>query len=106
MPRCFRTVIVRRRDGFAATDIDPGTAERLEQLFHREIGARDAVREIIADIGVVPATTAERHAKTMAIHRIELTDEWALRKLTICVRRQDDLPLYAQALVRHLASPE
>ena len=47
----FRTVIdERRRDGFAATDIDPGTAERLEQLFHREIGARDAVREIIADI--------------------------------------------------------
>ena len=57
-------------------------------------------------IGIVPATTAERHAKTMAIHRIELTDEWALRKLTICVRRQEDLPLYAQALVRHLASAE
>ena len=57
-------------------------------------------------IGVVPATTAERHAKTTAIHRIELTDEWALRKLTICVRRREDLPLYAQALVRHLASAE
>ncbi|MGA8362327.1 MAG: histidinol dehydrogenase [Candidatus Dormiibacterota bacterium] len=47
----FRTVIdERRRDGFSATDIDPATAERLEQLFHREIGARDAVREIIADV--------------------------------------------------------
>jgi hypothetical protein len=33
-----------------------------------------------------------------------MTDEWALRKLTICVRRQADL-LYARELVRHLAQP-
>jgi histidinol dehydrogenase len=47
----FRTVIdERRRDGFSATDIDPATAERLAQVFHREIGVRDAVREIIADV--------------------------------------------------------
>ncbi len=32
-------------------------------------------------------------------------DGWALRKLTICVRRQDDLPNYARDLVRHLAAP-
>ncbi len=51
-------------------------------------------------IGVVPATTAER--RTMAIHRIELTDDWALRELKICVRRQADLPAYAHDLVRHL----
>jgi len=54
---------------------------------------------------VVPATTAERHALTMSIHRIELTDDWALRRLTICVRGQADLPLYARELVRHLAAP-
>ena len=69
----------------------------------------DAVCRLVecnVGIGIVPATTVERHAKIMAIHRIELTDEWALRKLTICVRRQDDLPRYAQALVRHLRSTE
>jgi histidinol dehydrogenase len=50
-PAQFRAVIVeRQRDGFSASDIDPATAERLEQLFHRPIGARDAVREIIADV--------------------------------------------------------
>ncbi len=50
-PAQFIAIIHERdRDGFSATDIDPGTAERLEQLFHREIGVRDAVREIIADI--------------------------------------------------------
>jgi len=41
----------------------------------------------------------------MSIHRIELIDEWAVRKLTICVRRQADLPAYARELVRHLAEP-
>ncbi len=50
-PPQFRAVIVeRQRDGFSAGDIDPATADRLEQLFHRPIGARDAVRDIIADI--------------------------------------------------------
>ena len=37
--------------------------------------------------------------------RIDLTDEWALRNLTICVRRLADLPLHAQELVRSLAVP-
>jgi DNA-binding transcriptional LysR family regulator len=67
----------------------------------------DAVCRLVecnVGIGVVPATTAERHARTMSIHRIDLADEWAVRKLTICVRRQEDLPIYARELIRHLAS--
>lgn len=67
----------------------------------------DAVCRLVecnVGIGVVPATTAERHARTMAIRRIDLSDEWALRKLTICVRRQDELPVYARRLVQHLAA--
>jgi DNA-binding transcriptional LysR family regulator len=55
-------------------------------------------------IGIVPETTALRNSKTLSLHRIALTDEWALRKLTICVRKLDDLPLYAQELVRQLAA--
>src|SRR5271163_1105377 len=69
----------------------------------------DAVCRLVecnVGIGVVPATTAERHAKTMSLHRIELLDEWAVRKLTICVRRLSDLPIYARELVQHLAEPE
>lgn len=56
-------------------------------------------------IGVVPETTVERNARSMTLHRIELTDDWALRRLTICVRKLADLPTYAQELVRHLATP-
>jgi DNA-binding transcriptional LysR family regulator len=85
-------------------------AERLGRRLKLRVQLRsfDAVCRLVecnVGIGVVPATTAERHAKTMSIHRIELTDEWAVRKLTICVRRQADLPVYARDLVRHLAEP-
>jgi DNA-binding transcriptional LysR family regulator len=87
-------------------------AEKAERIGRRlklrvQLRSFDAVCRLVecnVGIGVVPATTAERHAKTMSIRRIELTDEWALRKLTICVRREADLPLYARELVRHLAA--
>ncbi len=86
-------------------------AERVGRRLKLRVQLRsfDAVCRLVecnVGIGVVPATTAARHAKTMSIHRIELQDEWAVRKLTICVRRQDDLPVYARQLVRHLAAPQ
>jgi hypothetical protein len=41
----------------------------------------------------------------MQLHVIELSDEWALRNLMICVRSLRDLPIYAQDLVKSLAQP-
>jgi hypothetical protein len=38
----------------------------------------------------------------MAIVPVALTDAWAARALTICVRRLDELPPYARDLVAHL----
>jgi DNA-binding transcriptional LysR family regulator len=67
----------------------------------------DAVCRLVeckVGIGVVPETTAERNSRTMTLHRIQLTDEWALRNLTICVRKLADLPTYAQELVRDLVA--
>jgi DNA-binding transcriptional LysR family regulator len=67
----------------------------------------DAVCRLVGcnvGIGVVPETTADRNARTMTLHKIQLTDEWALRNLTICVRKLADLPTYAQELVRDLAA--
>jgi DNA-binding transcriptional LysR family regulator len=85
-------------------------AERIGRRLKLRVQLRsfDAVCRLVecnVGIGVVPATTAERHARTMSIHRIDLADEWAVRKLTICVRRRDDLPIYARELVQHLAKP-
>jgi DNA-binding transcriptional LysR family regulator len=55
-------------------------------------------------IGVVPETTARRVSKAMAIVPVELTDEWALRELTICVRNLAELPAFARQLVEHLSA--
>ena len=65
----------------------------------------DAVCRLVecnVGIGVVPETTARRVAKIMAIVPVVLTDAWAPRDLTICVRRFADLPPFARELVTHL----
>lgn len=53
-------------------------------------------------IGVVPQTTAHRAAKTMDLGVVELTDDWALRELRICVRSLADLRPFARQLVESL----
>jgi DNA-binding transcriptional LysR family regulator len=53
-------------------------------------------------IGVVPQTTARRAAKTMDLGVVELTDDWALRELRICVRSLADLRPFARELVESL----
>jgi DNA-binding transcriptional LysR family regulator len=65
----------------------------------------DAVCRLVecrVGIGIVPETTARRVQKTMAIALVPLTDPWAVRELTICVRDMKELPLYARQLVEHL----
>src|SRR5688572_933998 len=56
-------------------------------------------------IGIVPESSAIRSKQTMKLHVIELTDDWALRNLMICVRSLKDLPIYAQELVKQLMAP-
>jgi len=65
----------------------------------------DAVCRLVeckVGIGIVPETTARRVSKTMAIAIVPLTDAWAVRDLTICIRNMGELPLYARQLVEHL----
>jgi DNA-binding transcriptional LysR family regulator len=53
-------------------------------------------------LGIVPETTARRTGRSMAIATVDLTDAWALRELTICIRDLADLPPSARQLVDHL----
>ncbi|MFJ1256650.1 LysR substrate-binding domain-containing protein [Cupriavidus sp. CuC1] len=50
-------------------------------------------------VGVLPESTAARHAGTMALRIVQLNDEWAERKLQICVADLGALPLFARKLV-------
>src|SRR3954468_19875546 len=52
----------------------------------------DAVCRLVESnvgVGIVPETTARWATKTMAIKSVDLTDSWAPRDLTICVRDFD-----------------
>ena len=65
----------------------------------------DAVCRLVecnVGIGIVPETTARRVSKTMAIAAVTLSDPWAVRDLTICVKSRAELPAYARQLVEHL----
>ena len=65
----------------------------------------DAIcRMVEADVGVgiVPETTVKRSERAMAVSAVRLTDTWALRELSICVRDIKTLPPYARLLVDHL----
>ena len=65
----------------------------------------DAVCRLVecgVGVGVVPATTAARAARTMALARVDLSDDWAVRDLTIVVRAGEALGPYARELVESL----
>src|SRR5262250_1043441 len=82
-------------------------AARIGQPLRLRVQLRsfDAVCRLVecnVGIGIVPETTARRVARTMAIVPVTLTDPWAVRELTICIRSLDELPPYARQLVEHL----
>ena len=82
-------------------------AARIGQPLRLRVQLRsfDAVCRLVecnVGIGIVPESTARRVQRTMAIAIVELTDTWAVRELTICIRRLSELPPYARQLVEHL----
>jgi len=84
-----------------------GKAMRIGRPLRLRVQLRsfDAVCRLVecdVGIGVVPESTARRVAKSMAIAVVPLADSWAVRELTICIRKLDELPLYARQLVAHL----
>ena len=60
-----------------------------------------ACRMVEAGVGVsiLPGSAARRHALTMAIATVPLSDAWALRQMQICVRSLQALPAFARDLV-------
>jgi len=56
-------------------------------------------------IGVMPKAAALPLAKSLGITVVSLTDAWAKRQLSICVRSYESLPVAAKLLVDSLRSP-
>jgi DNA-binding transcriptional LysR family regulator len=55
-------------------------------------------------VAVIPESAALRCLKSMDLGIRPLTDKWALRRLIICCRRFDDLPVHARRLIEHLTA--
>jgi DNA-binding transcriptional LysR family regulator len=73
--------------------------------FRVEVGSFEAVCRMIeagVGIGVVPELVARRYAQRLKIKIVRLSDEWADRKLQICVRKLEQLPGFARELVNML----
>ena len=84
-----------------------GKAARIGRAANLRVQLRsfDAVCRLVerhVGLGIVPATTAARAARTMEIAVVDLADDWASRELKICVRRLADLTPNARRLVDHL----
>jgi DNA-binding transcriptional LysR family regulator len=55
-------------------------------------------------VAIIPDSAALRCRKSMDIGMLRLTDAWALRRLIICCRRFDELPVHAKRLIEHLTA--
>lgn len=53
--------------------------------------------EASVGIGLLPESAAQHHARSMDLNILRLSDEWAMRKVIICVRELDALPGFARA---------
>lgn len=72
-----------------------------------QVGSFEAACRMIeahVGIGVLPESAARRHAQSMKIAIVALTDPWAIRAMQICVRSRTMLPPFARELVAMLAA--
>lgn len=70
-----------------------------------QVGSFEAACRMVeagVGIGILPQSAATRYRQTMAIRIVQLKDDWALRRMQICVRSLDLLPAFARELVQLL----
>jgi len=60
--------------------------------------------EASVGVGILPLSAAQRHAQSMAIAVVPLSDPWAIRSMQICVRSLEALPPFARDLVELLVA--
>lgn len=96
-------------EGTALSHFLPRVAQAMghDMSFYVQVGSFESACRLIeagVGIGVVPRSSAERHARTMRLHILKFNDRWALRKAKMVVREYASLPRISQELVRHLVS--
>jgi DNA-binding transcriptional LysR family regulator len=90
---------LRRKAELAGRDYNPRI----------QVGSFEAICLMIeagVGVGVLPASSARRHAHSMRIVIVPLTDAWAERELKIVARDRQQLPACARALFDDLAQQD
>jgi DNA-binding transcriptional LysR family regulator len=54
-------------------------------------------------IGILPSLYVKPNLKSMKLSAVALDEPWAERKLALCVRDMDSLPVFARQLVEQLS---
>lgn len=72
-----------------------------------QVGSFEAMCRMIeagVGVGVLPLSSARRHARSMDIRVIPLSEPWAERRLELVARNPQALPVFARELFEHLAA--
>jgi DNA-binding transcriptional LysR family regulator len=80
-----------------------GAARRLKVRVR--LSSFDAICQMVeggAGLAIVPQATARRWQRFMALRIAALTDPWAVRHLTLCVRNVQGLTTHSRKLLAHL----
>lgn len=96
-------------EGSALANFLPPLARAIGRTleFRIQVGSFESICLLVeagVGIGIIPQSSALRHARTMQLRIVGLSDEWARRESKIVTRASSPLPKLAKALVRHLAS--
>lgn len=74
--------------------------------FRIQVGSFESICLLVAagvGIGIIPRSSALRHARTMKLQVVALTDEWARRESKVVSRADVPMPRLASELIGHLA---
>ncbi|MBN3726225.1 LysR substrate-binding domain-containing protein [Burkholderia sp. Ac-20379] len=75
--------------------------------YRAQLRSFDAICRVIESgvgIGIVSRHAAQRAMRTMRLATVELTDDWAYRRLVLCARDFDALPSYTREFAEFLSA--
>ncbi len=74
--------------------------------FRIQVSSFESICQLVAagvGIGIIPRSSAQRHARTMKLQVVALSDSWARRESKVVSRANVAMPKLATALIAHLA---
>lgn len=98
------------REGSALQDHLAGHAARLGRALRlrARLGSFEAVCRVVGKgvgVAIVPEAAARRSRRSAGIRHVPLAEPWAVRRLVLCARCFEDLPVPARSFADEMGSP-